>query len=67
MYNVITVKEELNESGQDGKEKVMDEMNMSELLVEQTEEKMIYRFLLIIAESKDKEEIEEKVKALLIK
>lgn len=45
----------------------MDDMNVSEELVKQTEEKMLYKFLLIIQESKDKEEIEQKIKALLNK
>lgn len=37
----------------------------SEELVKQTEEKMLYKILLIISESEDKAEVEEKVKALL--
>lgn len=45
-----------------------DEMSTaSEELVKQTEEKMLYKVLLIIKESKDKAEIEEKIKALLNK
>lgn len=39
----------------------------SEELVKQTEEKMLYKMLLILNESKDKAEAEEKVKALLNK
>lgn len=45
----------------------MDDMNVSEELVKQTEEKMLYKILLIIQESKDKAEIEQKIKALLNK
>ncbi len=37
----------------------------SEELVKQTEEKMLYKILLIISESKDKAEVEAKIKALL--
>ncbi len=44
-----------------------EEMNTSELLREETEQKMIYKFLLMIKESKSLEEIESKAKALLIK
>lgn len=45
-----------------------DEMgNVSELLKETAEEKMIYKFLLMIQESKSLEELEEKTKALLNK
>lgn len=39
----------------------------SEELVNQTEEKMLYKMLLIVKESKDKAEVEEKIKALLNK
>lgn len=39
----------------------------SEEIVKQTEEKMLYKVLLILKESKDKAEAEEKVKALLNK
>lgn len=45
----------------------MEDMNISEELVKQTEEKTLYKILLIIKESKDKEEVEKKVKALLNK
>lgn len=45
----------------------MDDMNLSEELVKQTEEKMLYKILLIIQDSNDKEEIEAKIKALLNK
>lgn len=45
----------------------MDEMNQAELAREETEKKMIYRFLLMIKESKNLEELEEKAKALLNK
>lgn len=52
-----------------GKEKNMeDEMgNVSELLKEEAEQKMIYKFLLMIKESKSLEELEQKTKALLNK
>lgn len=50
----------------------MDEgMNTSEQLVEQTEEKMIYKFLLMVKEAQEKGEnlegLENKLKALLNK
>ena len=41
--------------------------NVSELLKEEAEQKMIYKFLLMIKESKSLEELEEKTKALLNK
>ncbi|MCM1508999.1 MAG: hypothetical protein NC177_17965 [Ruminococcus flavefaciens] len=44
-----------------------EEMNQAEIAREETEEKMIYKFLLMIKESKSIEELEEKVKALLSK
>lgn len=44
----------------------MDEgMSQAEILRDETEEKMIYKFLLMIKESKDLKELEEKTKALL--
>ncbi|MCM1486785.1 MAG: hypothetical protein NC203_00330 [Firmicutes bacterium] len=45
----------------------MDDMNGSEELVEQTEQKCYYKILDIISHSESKEEIEEKVRALLKK
>ncbi len=42
-----------------------EEMNVSELLVEQTKENQTRKILAIIKESKDKEEIIKKVEALL--
>lgn len=42
-------------------------MNQAEIAREETEEKMIYKFLLMIKESKDLKELEEKVRALLDK
>lgn len=45
----------------------MDEMNQAEVAREETEEKMIYKFLLMIKESENLEELEKKVKALLEK
>ena len=44
-----------------------EEMNVSELLVKETELKMLYKILLIAKESKDKEEIIKKIEALLEK
>lgn len=38
--------------------------NVSELLKEETEQKMIYKFLLMIKESESLEELEEKNKSL---
>lgn len=42
-----------------------EEMNQAEVARDETEEKMIYKFLLMIKESKDLEELEAKTKALL--
>ncbi len=44
-----------------------EEMNNGEQLVEQTEQKCYYKILDIISHSKTKEEIEEKIRALLKK
>lgn len=44
-----------------------EEMNTSELLVKMTEENQTRKILEIVRESKDKEEAEEKIKALLKK
>lgn len=41
--------------------------NVSEILKETTEEKMIYKILLLLNECKDLDEAREKVKALLNK
>lgn len=41
--------------------------NVSELLKETVEEKMVYKILLLLNECKDIEEAKEKVKALLNK
>ena len=59
----------LNEyRGQYRKGKVMnEEMNQAEVAREETEAKMIYKFLLLIKESKDLEELEQKTRALLNK
>ena len=40
-------------------------MNQAEELVKQTEEKMIYKILLILKETQDKEEAVKKIEALL--
>lgn len=45
----------------------MDEMNQAEVARDETEQKMIYKFLLMIKESGSLEELEEKTKALLNK
>ena len=45
----------------------MDEMNQAEVAREETEQKMLYKFLLMIKESKDLKELEEKVKAQITK
>lgn len=51
-----------------GKENMMnEEMNQAEVARDETEQKMIYKFLLMIKESKDLEDLEEKTKALLNK
>lgn len=42
-----------------------EDMNQAEVARDETEEKMIYKFLLMIKESKDLKELEEKTKALL--
>ncbi len=42
-----------------------EDMNQAEVARDETEEKMIYKFLLMIKESKDLEELEQKVRALL--
>ena len=63
-----TVKRLTNTAAGARKEKNMDEnMNQSETVRDETEQKMIYKILLMIKESKNLEELEEKVKALLNK
>ena len=44
-----------------------EEMNQAEIAREETEQKMLYKILLMVKESKDLNELEEKVKALLNK
>ena len=44
-----------------------EEMNQAEVARGETEQKMIYKFLLMIKESNSLEELEEKAKALLNK
>ena len=44
----------------------MDEMDYAEIVREETEQKMIYKTLLMIKESKDLEELEAKLKAMLV-
>lgn len=46
---------------------MFDEMNSNETIVEQVEEKMLYKILLIAMESKDLDELKEKIKAMLNK
>ena len=49
-----------------GKEKLMNEdMNQAEVAKNETEQKMIYKFLLMIKESESLEDLEDKTKALL--
>jgi hypothetical protein len=53
-----------------GKEfKMENEMNQAEIAREETEQKMVYKFLMMISESKDNketiEQLEQKVKALV--
>lgn len=65
---IKTVKEDLTSKvAGAGKEKNMEEMNQAEVARDETEQKMIYKFLLMIKESKSLEELEEKTKALLNK
>ena len=45
----------------------MDEMNQVEVSREETEQKMLYKFIVMIKESKSLEELEEKTRALLNK
>ena len=44
-----------------------EEMNQAEIAREETEQKMLYKILLMIKESKDLNELEGKVKTLLNK
>ena len=44
-----------------------EEMNQAEVARDETEEKMIYKVLLMIKESETLEELEEKTRALLNK
>ena len=46
---------------------MFEDMNQAEVSRNETEEKMIYKFLLMIKESKDLEALEENTKALLTK
>lgn len=43
----------------------MEEMNQAEVAREETEQKMLYKFLTMIKESESIEELEAKVKALI--
>ncbi len=58
-------------TGHAGKGECMDEMNQAEVAREETEQKMLYRFLLMIKEIKDAgkslDDLEENVKSLLRK
>jgi len=69
MYNIVTGHEiSLSKTASVGKEKLMGEdMNQAEVARDETEQKMIYKFLLMIKESTSLEELEEKTKALLNK
>ncbi len=44
-----------------------EEMNQAEVARDETEQKMIYKFLLMIKESESLEELEKKTEALLNK
>ncbi len=68
-YNIITVKEILaSKVAGAGKENRMnEEMNTGELLVQVTEENQTRKILEILNDCKDLEEAKEKVKALLNK
>ena len=44
----------------------MYEIDYAEILREETEQKMLYKTLLLIKESKDLEELEAKLKAMLV-
>lgn len=46
---------------------MVEEMNQAEVAREETEQKMIYKFLLMIKESESLEELEKKAEALLHK
>ena len=46
-------------------EAMNEEMNQAEIAREETENKMVYKFLLMIKESESLKELEEKTKALL--
>lgn len=43
----------------------MEKMNQAEVSKQETEQKMLYKILLIAKECKDLKELEEKLKALL--
>lgn len=45
---------------------MQEEMNQAEVAREETEQKMIYKFLLMIKESESLEELEKKLKPCLI-
>lgn len=55
----------MNKAASVRKEFEMEEMNQAEVAREETEEKMIYKFLLMIKESKDLEELEQRQKPYL--
>lgn len=43
----------------------MDDMNQSEVLVNETEQKMIMKIFILAEECKDLEELKEKLKAMM--
>lgn len=75
MYNIYTVKRELDEYEQEKGTKMDEEMNVSELLVEQTKENQTKTILLMIEElereTKDENrkevlaDVRERIKTLL--
>lgn len=45
----------------------MEEMNQAEVAREETEQKMLYKFLVMIGDSESLEELKKKVEALITK
>lgn len=68
LYNIITGGDKPNRVGGKAREEnKMDDMNQAEVLRDETEQKMLYKFLLMISESESLEELKEKVEALIKK
>lgn len=64
-YDIITIREYLTNSGEMQKGEKMDEMDHSEVLVNETEQKMIMKIYIMAEQCKDIEELKEKLKALM--